>query len=83
MFAGCDQKSDFDAEIEQRTRASWDVYDRQDRRVDEQLAKGDEQSRRWDEQSRSFESLLEKWEEQARRYDAILDAMEKQQGIKK
>lgn len=77
LFSGCGratQSSDFDAEWENRTRAQWDDYDRQTRRVDEMHAKGDEQNRR-------FDQLLDKWEEQSRRQDAILDAMERQYGI--
>ena len=76
LLAGCDratQDSDFDAEMERRTRAQMDTYDR---RADERQAKADQQDRR-------FDDLLEKWEQQARRYDAILSAMEKQQGLKK
>ncbi len=45
LFAGCEQpthSSDFDAELEQRTRAL-DIYDQQARRVDEQQATADKQ----------------------------------------
>ena len=79
LVAGCDRDApspEFIAEWEQRTRAEWDTWDRQDERYEQHQAKIEQQAWRIDD-------LLDKWEEQARRYDAILTAMEKQHGLKK
>jgi septal ring factor EnvC (AmiA/AmiB activator) len=60
-------------------------WERQNRRYEQQLNKGDEQIRRLDtqydkadEQAKRMDALLDRWEKQADRYDKILDKWESQ-----
>lgn len=72
LLSGCGRggnTSSYDAELQKRTEAQLDDYDRQSKKVDEQQTK--------------LDALLHKWEEQARRQDAVLDALEKQHGIER